>query len=74
MIFMKDSTNNENHLEMRPNGRNEGPTKVVVENSSKSSLYYDGDQVGDHLLANDEAIEISMENGGHIERFGKDVR
>ena len=32
---MEDSMNVENDLEMHPNGRNEGPTVVVVEKSFK---------------------------------------
>jgi hypothetical protein len=32
------------------------------------------EQVGDHLIANEEAIEIPMENDGHLKRFGKDGR
>ena len=63
---------------MRPSGRNEGPMVVVVDESSKSSSCDDGEereeQVGDHLVANEETIEIPAENDGHVERFGKDGR
>ena len=41
---------------MRHNGRNEGPTVVVVNESSKSSSCDDNEeQVGDHLIANEES-------------------
>lgn len=30
VVFMEDSTNLGNNLEMRPYGRNEGPTMVIV--------------------------------------------
>ena len=75
---MEDSTNVENDLEMRPSGRNEGPTVVVVEKSYKSSSYDDGEehreQVEDHLVANEDVIIIFAENDGHIERLGKGGR
>lgn len=39
MVFMKDSTSITNDLVMRPIGRNKDPALVVVDESSKSSLY-----------------------------------
>ena len=52
---------------MRPSGRNEGHTAVIVNKYSKSSSCNDGEeydeQVEDHVVANDEAIKIPMENG-----------
>ena len=38
VIFMEDGTSIANALEIRPSGRNEGPTVVVVDESSKSSF------------------------------------
>lgn len=58
--------------------RNNGPTVVVVDKSSKSSLYDDGEecneQVKDRLVANEEIIKILAENDDCVERFGKDGR
>ena len=75
---MEDNTSVGNNLEIRLSGRNEGPTTIVIDESSKLSLYNNGDepeeQVEDHLVANEEAIKIFMENDGHVERFGKDER
>ena len=72
---MEDSTSIENDLKMRPNGRNEGPTAVVVGKSYKSSLCNDGEerneQVGNHLVAYEETIEVPVENDSHIEGFSK---
>ena len=55
--------------------RNKGPTVVVVDKSSKSCLGNDDKQrnehVRDHLVTNYEAIDIPMENDGHVERFVK---
>jgi hypothetical protein len=49
---------------------------VVMDESSKSSSYDDSEerdeQVRDHLVAIEEAIEIPAENDGHVEKFGKD--
>ena len=76
MIFMKDGTSVWNALEMRSNKRNEGSKAVVVDESFKSSSCDDGEerkeQVGDHLVANEERIETLVENDSHVERFGKD--
>ena len=76
MIFMKDGTSVRNALEMHSNKRNEGSKAVVVDESFKSSSCDDGEerkeQVGDHLVANEETIEILVENDSHVERFGKD--
>ena len=62
MIFVEDNTSVGNDLEMRLSGRNKGALAVVVEESSKSSSYNDGDepeeQVGNHLVANEEATQI----------------
>ena len=56
---MEDGTSIGNALEMRPSGRNEGPTMVVVNESSKLSLYDDGEECKeqkiDHLVANEQA-------------------
>lgn len=63
---------------MRLSEMNEGPTTVVMDESSKSSLCDDGEeyqeQVGDHLVAIKEAIKVPTENDGCIERFSKDGR
>ena len=65
-------------LEIHPSGRNEGPMVVGMDESSKSSLYDDGEkrkeQVGDDLVANEEAIEIPTEHNGRIKRFRNDGR
>ena len=49
-----------------------------MDKSFKSSSCDDGEehkeQVEDHLIANEEAIEISTENDGRVERFSKDGR
>ena len=51
---------------------------IVVDKSSKSSTCEDGEerkeQVRDHLVANEEAIENPVENDNRVERFGKDIR
>ena len=51
---------------------------VGMDESSKSSLYDDGEkrkeQVGDDLVANEEAIEIPTEHNGRIKRFRNDGR
>lgn len=63
---------------MHPSGKKKGPTVVLVDESCKLSLYNNGEereeQVGDHLVANEEAIKIPAENDGRVERFGKDGR
>ena len=43
-MFMKDSGNIKNNLEMCKSGRNEGPTVVMVDKSSKSPLFNGGRQ------------------------------
>lgn len=43
MAFMEDGTSIGNILEMSPNARNEGPTIVVVDESSKSLLCNNGE-------------------------------
>lgn len=64
-----------NALEMRPSGRNQGPTAVVIDESSKSSSCDDGkeweEQVGEHLVANEKATETRAENVSHIDKFGR---
>ena len=49
-----------------------------MDESCKLSLCDDGEermkQVGDHLVANEEAIEIPTENDDRVERFGKSGR
>lgn len=51
MVFIEDNTSIGNNLEMCPSRRNEGPTAVLVDESSKSSSCDDGEeheeQVGD---------------------------
>ena len=75
---MEDGTSVENALEIRSSRRNEGPTTFVVDKSFKSSSCDDGkereEQVRDHLVANEKAIEIPAKNNGRVERFGKDGR
>ena len=78
VVFVEDGTSVGNALEIRQSGRNEGPTVVVVEEFAKSSSCDDGEerkeQVGDHLIANEEAIKIPVGNDSRVERFGKDRR
>ena len=75
---MEDSMSVGNALEICPSGRNEGPTVVVVDEPSKWSSCEDveehEEQVGDHLIANEEAIEFLADNDGRIERFGNDEK
>ena len=72
---MEDYTSVGNALEICQSGRNEGPTVVVMDESSKSSSCHDGEeQIGNHLVANEEAIKIPAKNDGHVEKFGKDRR
>lgn len=63
---------------MHLSGKNEGPTVVIVDESFKSCPCDDGEecdeQVRDHMIANYEASEISMENDGHVKRFVKNER
>ena len=63
-------------LEMCPSRSNEGPTTVVVDKYSKSSLSDDGEerneQVEDHLVANEETIKIPAENDNRNEKLSKD--
>ena len=65
-------------LEIRPSGKNEGPTAVVVDEPSKSSSCDHGEeheeQVGDHLITHEEAIKIPAENDGRVDKFDKDGR
>ena len=65
-------------LEMPISGSNEGSTAVVVNGSSKLSLYENGgerdEQVGNDLVANENWIEILVENDGHVEIFDKDEK
>ena len=60
---------------MHPSGRNEGPTALVLDKSSKLPLCNDDnerdEQMKYHLITNEEAIKIYMENDGHDERFGE---
>jgi hypothetical protein len=66
VVFMEGSMSIGKTLKMRPSGSNESLRAVVVDESSKSSSSDDGDewdeQVGDHLVLNEKAIRISMEN------------
>jgi hypothetical protein len=60
---------------MHLHGRNESLTVLVVDKSSKASSWNDGEeQMGDHLVANEEAIEIPTENDSRVKRFGKSER
>ena len=76
VVFIEDGTSVGNVFEIRPSERNEGPTVVLVDESSKSSYCDDGEereeQVDDYLVANEEAFEIPVENDGRSERFGND--
>ena len=78
VLIIEDDTSVGNTLKIRANGRNEGPMAVVVDESSKLSLCDDGEereeQVGDHLIANEEAIEIPTENYGRVEVFKNNGR
>lgn len=81
VIFMKDRTSNRNELEMRPSEKNKGPPMVVVNEYSKSCSCDNGEerkkdekQVGYHMIANEEAIEILVENDSNVESFGKDEK
>ncbi len=75
VVFMEDSTSVGNDLEIRPSGRNEGPTVVVVDESSKSPKCEDPDErVGDNVVANDEVTEGPSLSDGNGERFGVDGR
>ena len=69
---MVDGTSIENDLEMPQSGRNEVPTMVVVDKYSKSSLCNDGEepkeQTRDHLVANEEVVEILMKNDDFLFR------
>lgn len=73
VVFMEGSMSIGKTLEMRPSGSNESLRAVVVDESSKSSSSDDGDewdeQVGDHLVLNEEAMRISMENDDSNEIF-----
>ena len=75
---MKDDMSIGNILDIRPSGINEDLTAVVVDEYSKLSSCDDGEEceeeMGDHFVANEEAIEIPAENDSHIEKFGKDGR
>lgn len=55
--------------------RNEGPTIVIVDKSFKSSLSDHGDerdeQVEDHLVANEDAVETLAKNNSRDKKFGK---
>ena len=42
VMFMKDSGSIRNDLDMHPSGRNEGPTVVAMDESSKSLLFDGG--------------------------------
>ena len=73
MVFMEDSMSVGNVLDIRPNGRNEGPTAVVVDEPYNNDEECE-EQVEDHLIANEEAIEILVENDDRVKRVGKDER
>ena len=50
--------------------RNEGPTVVFINKPSKASSCDNGEerkeQVGDHLIANEELIELPAENDNRV--------
>lgn len=62
-------------LEILLSGKNDHPTMIIVDESSKSSSYDDnkehGKRVEHYLAVNEEAIEIPVENDGLVKRFGK---
>ena len=70
---MEDDMSIGNALEFCLSERIEGPMAVVVDKSLKSFSCNDGEeheeQVGDHLIANEVAIKIPMENDDNAERF-----
>ena len=47
VMFMEDSGSIRNDLEIRPSGRIEGPTMVVMDGSFKLPLFYGGGQFVD---------------------------
>ena len=59
-----------NNSEMRQNGRNKDPMVVIVDEYTKLPSLDDDEErkkeVGDHLVANEEAIKISAKNDGHV--------
>ena len=62
VVFMEDNRSIRNNLRMCPNGRNEGPTLVVVDESSKSPLFYGGGKFTDYneqVRGNEIVIEES---------------
>lgn len=70
VVFMKHDMSFGNILEIRPSGRNEGPTAAIMKKSSKSSLFNDIDeQVKYHLVANEKKIKIIAENDNYIENM-----
>lgn len=75
---MEDSTNSGINLEMHPDGRNLGPTVIVEDESSKSSLCNDGEepkeQVRDHLVANKKITKMPTKSDVCSEKFNKDWR
>ena len=75
---MKDCTSIKNALEMHPSNRNGGPMAVIMNKYFKSSLCDDckecEEQVGDQLVANEDAIEMPTEYDGRVEKFYKDGR
>lgn len=73
MVLIKDSTSVGNALKMRPNGRNEGPTTIVVEKYSKLSSY-DDDKEFEEQVEDEKTIKIPVKNDNCIEKFGNDGR
>lgn len=60
---------------MRPSRRNKGPTVVIVNESSKSSSFNEGEeceeQVRDYLVANKETIDKTTWNNGPSKNLAK---
>lgn len=61
---MEDSTSIGNDFEMCPSGRNKGPVVVIMDKPSKVFSCNDveecKEQVGDHLIANEETIKLPV--------------
>jgi hypothetical protein len=79
VVFMDDSGSIRNDMEMRPSGRNEGPQVVVVDESSKVSLFDDNGQfvngneeVGRNEVAIKEARERPTNDDIIVEGFGEE--
>lgn len=78
MVFIEDDISVENALDMCPSERNESPTTILMNKSSKWYFCDDDEeheeQVKVHLVAYNKAIEIPPENDDRIEGFNNDGR